>query len=1095
MSKTIDLTMPHSHTSSEIKDEIRSLVSHLEHVLPGQAPIRDFVHHNTLHGFQHLHFDEALTAAEKINGAHGYQPESEFREYFRQGRITNDDLDAVMGKTTDLAANELIIKLDNLEITRRQVYMAALCHPLEAISEAQFSWQLQEYRAYEHFQDDVNDVARQQCMARARNTDEVTVVNQLANACLQALKLKHEDVHPEELLDLGIDQAEQILKNLASDDASSGQPIIHRLVRKEAEHILQQQIDRIGTDMTLRAFLRSVTGEDVLEQMLPLLIRHISLYLDQGMASWRHDTGGFYSSWKAFAGKDLAWAFDGIDEARDELNVLEDDAMNAIIHELHRLGLPTAKWTGYLEQLALEIPGWSGMFLWRHNHPGYEDLRPDKVDMLDYLAVRLVLERILVQQLSRKHWLLEPRIDVLRAYFRNHRSEFIVRYHLFNSQLPEYLVSSAQNLISSFAVRNIDYKNWIRLSDQFWTWRNSTGDTGGKGYSLYRHAWPLFILSQHLGLCADDIKQLDSSQISSIFETLDRLTANVRGFIWLQAYERNYREKLFNILVLNHGRGRWKTRESRPQAQIIFCMDEREESIRRHLEEHNPDIETLGAAGFFGVAINWQGIDDKKTTPLCPIVVTPSHNVYEYAPEQERYEQHIKRRDKRLWMQNLVHQELRRNIVSSSLLVILTAPFMLLLLVSKTLLPRYTMQFLSRLQTSFDTKVATRLKITADDPDQCATEESPGNGFTDEEQASRVEAFLQTVGLTSGFSQFPVMMGHGSGSQNNPHLAAYDCGACSGRHGGPNARVFAAMANRPEVRTLLSQRGLVIPEDTWFMGAEHNTCDDSIYWYDEDVMPMELRDAFEKLKQDMLTASKGSAHERCRRFASAPKRPDRDKALQHVISRSFDYSQARPELGHVTNAVALIGRRSFSHGAFFDRRAFLISYNPEQDAGGRILENILLAAGPVGAGINLEYYFSTVNNSQYGCGSKITHNVTGMFGVMDGASSDLRTGLPKQMVEIHEAMRLLVVVEAKTDVLAEIYNRQALLKELIGNGWLLLATIDPDNGKISMFEPGSGFVLWNRESVEVSTVNKSSDWYRDHAEPLPFALIGERSRG
>ena len=99
----------------------------------------------------------------------------------------------------------------------------------------------------------------------------------------------------------------------------------------------------------------------------------------------------------------------------------------------------------------------------------------------------------------------------------------------------------------------------------------------------------------------------------------------------------------------------------------------------------------------------------------------------------------------------------------------------------------------------------------------------------------------------------------------------------------------------------------------------------------------------------------------------------------------------------------------------------------------------------MGAGISLEYYFSTVDNERYGASSKITHNVAGFFGVMDGAGSDLRTGLPRQMIEIHEAMRLLVIVEAKTRVLTAIYERQPPLQELIGNGWLLLAAKDPDH--------------------------------------------------
>jgi len=178
-----------------------------------------------------------------------------------------------------------------------------------------------------------------------------------------------------------------------------------------------------------------------------------------------------------------------------------------------------------------------------------------------------------------------------------------------------------------------------------------------------------------------------------------------------------------------------------------------------------------------------------------------------------------------------------------------------------------------------------------------------------------------------------------------------------------------------------------------------------------------------------------------------------------------------------------------SQGAFFDRRVFLISYDPSQDPQGEVLEAILLAAGPVGAGINLEYYFSTVNNEHYGCGSKVTHNVTGLFGVMEGAGSDLRTGLPKQMVEIHEAMRLQVVVEAKTDVLTRIYQRQPPLQELIGNGWLLLSAKDPDSERIHVFTPGEGFKPWPANISELPTVARSADWYDGHTLPLTPALI------
>src|SRR5205085_12057785 len=185
------------------------------------------------------------------------------------------------------------------------------------------------------------------------------------------------------------------------------------------------------------------------------------------------------------------------------------------------------------------------------------------------------------------------------------------------------------------------------------------------------------------------------------------------------------------------------------------------------------------------------------------------------------------------------------------------------------------------------------------------------------------------------------------------------------------------------------------------------------------------------------------AHARSRRFGSAPLTLSFAAARQHVEGRAEDLAQVRPEWGHATNAISIVGRRDWTRGLFLDRRAFLTSYDPTQDdAEHTILTRILLAIFPVCAGINLEYYFSLVDNTGYGSGTKLPHNIAALVGVMDGAASDLRTGLPWQMVEIHEPVRQLFVIETTPEVLRKVLERNPDLARLVQNEWVRLALLD-----------------------------------------------------
>jgi len=336
-------------------------------------------------------------------------------------------------------------------------------------------------------------------------------------------------------------------------------------------------------------------------------------------------------------------------------------------------------------------------------------------------------------------------------------------------------------------------------------------------------------------------------------------------------------------------------------------------------------------------------------------------------------------------------------------------------------------------------------------------------GFTLEEQATYVEKALKMIGLTDRFGKFVLVIGHGSTSDNNPYESALDCGACGGDHGLVNARVFCAMANKKEVREKLKERGINIPEDTVFIPGEHDTTRDEVRFYDLDYLSPAGIKLFEKVIEDFRIAGKLTAFERCKELPFSDC-SDEEKAFKEVLRNSVDWTQVRPEWGLSGNWAFIIGKRSLTEGVKLDGKVFLHSYNYKIDSKGFLLENILSGPMVVGEWINMEHFFSTVDNDHFGSGSKVYHNVVGRFGVMTGNLSDLRTGLPAQTVlrgkeYFHKPVRLIVFIEAPRELVESVVKRVWKVRELVVNGWINLVVYDPEEGKVLRFYKGTWEVL------------------------------------
>jgi uncharacterized protein len=521
---------------------------------------------------------------------------------------------------------------------------------------------------------------------------------------------------------------------------------------------------------------------------------------------------------------------------------------------------------------------------------------------------------------------------------------------------------------------------------------------------------------------------------------LERFPEHRRAAVWLAAQEDNFRDRLLTLMPPREP----SPTTARPEAQAVFCIDVRSEGLRRHLEGLGA-YETLGFAGFFGVPMRWRALGSAVAEARAPVLVRPRHEITERPrDETSGSSTYLTRRRTANGVVEAFHAA-KRGIGSPFALAEASGWLAGPVAALRTLRPGVGRPGI------VGTDPAERPTTTA----AVRAEDDPGSGFSLQERALFAETILQTMGMHR-FAPLVVLCGHGSRTVNNPHASSLDCGACGGAPGGASARVAAAILNDAEVRDLLGERGLSLPEDTWFVAAEHETASDTVTILDRGLVPDGHRSALARLEHDVAIAGRRLAEERARRLPGDPSK---------VRQRGSDWAQVRPEWGLAGNAAFVVGPRSITAELDLASRVFLHSYEADEDHDGAALETIMTAPLVVGQWISAQYYFSTVDQDVFGAGDKTLHNPVGGIGVVLGESGDLQVGLPLQSVAVgrrraHEPLRLLAVIQAPLERIEAIIGRNDVLRELIGGGWIHVVARSHHDERWSVRATGGTWATW-----------------------------------
>ncbi len=815
-------------------------------------------------------------------------------------------------------------------------------------------------------------------------------------------------------------------------------------------------IKSLTKHMTLYEIHDALFGTSEKELIEKDVIEYISRFLDkqQTTLSMEDRDLGMFNTFKLYEDIDYVIDAEGyVQEALERLKV-EDVEEYFLTH-------------------ILKLHGWAGYIKYRSEDEEYFAQQEHPSTMMDYMAVRLHFELKYMEKEKINDF------EKLNAFIKENTPYTILK-----------LLQAKGKLTGTYNDAMEEHQDYQEILDAY------VKDE-------------INLNALQVQLAKKEFPSLDMTLIA--FSNFADLLKKEEGFIWLKSLEDTYILQHVDEFTAPN------TYDEKPLSSTVFCLDVRSEVMRRKVEESGPH-ETYGAGGFLGIPISFVEFDKAHALALAPAIIKPQNIVFEI-PVESHEEYNTKKGISKTYKKVL--SDLKNNPYTPYIMVEAIGWMFGVKLFGKTFFPDKTKKlfdqmkpkkpkttftldklsikeiekYIRRLHTNIINEVLTTQSDTVLNKDELyilwehlvfnkdlcikispdiienlkhayhitgedytlQKEKLAQVGFTIDEQVMYLENLLNMIGLIKDFPKFVTISGHGSVSDNNPFESALDCGACGGSISLPNARALCMIGNKPEIREKLREKGIDIPKDTRFLPALHVTTTDEMTFYDTDILSVQERELFSKMEQDFKKASLASREERAAVLPNA-------KTQEDLFIKTMDWSEPRPEWGLAGNMGVFAGPRDSSRHMELNNRLFMHSYDATIDnENADILTRIFNGPLVVGEWINLEHYFSTVDNKIYGAGSKVYHNVVSKIGVYNGNYSDLKIGLPTQSVleegeAYHEPVRLLTYMEAPLETVGKAVEN-SIAKEFILNEWIRPVIIDKAAKKVYSFEFGEFIVI------------------------------------
>ena len=490
-------------------------------------------------------------------------------------------------------------------------------------------------------------------------------------------------------------------------------------------------------------------------------------------------------------------------------------------------------------------------------------------------------------------------------------------------------------------------------------------------------------------------------------------TDNSLNKVWQDALDFNYQEDLQEKLLC-------KTIPAPTQklAHMVFCIDVRSETIRRHIESIQPKVSTSGFAGFFGAGLSVTRTDESEARLLLPALLTPKIKIVQKSQSEEglipQFAGYIRK--------------LRKGSLASFSFVELFGIFYIFAGIKRLI---YSYWRPARESSHTSCSSVTLYEHT------CKTHSLSA-------RTDHAAQILAGMGI-GNFPPFVLLVGHGAKVTNNALSSALHCGACGGHSGEDNASYAADLLNDSSVRKELSHRKIAVPDHTYFVACIHETVTDKL-----SILPNHRLDQKQRLKLETLVPGWQEAAKNCQIERHG-------RSIISATLSSNHWAELRPEWGLSGNASFIVAPRCLTRDINLKGRSFLHEYNEQLDPNFKILEQIMTAPMIVTHWINMQYYCARVSPEHFSSGDKIIHNITGEIGVIEGGEGDLRNGLSRQSIHdgnsfVHTPQRLMVIIAAPEAAIRSIVDRHEVLRDIIYNRWVYLYSWNSKQNSIERVE-------------------------------------------